>query len=126
MIRSLLASCYGGKIDDEKDMMTLTTLINNVIIPEAYEEGFDVVKAVAMPGSHLGSFHTLSLPNGTTWDAFHLWVEKLPEREPPPYLGLPEDAEKLLLVEHGKEMLQNVGQVMRILDENEQVMAEES
>ena len=48
----------------------------------------------------------------------------LPEREPPTYLGLPANAEKLLLVGQAKEMCGNLGKVLRMLDEGEQIMAE--
>ena len=52
------------------------------------------------------------------------WVKELPEREPPTYLGLPANAEKLLLVAHAEEMLKNLKTVMSVLDEGEHVMAE--
>ena len=52
------------------------------------------------------------------------WVNDLPEREPPTYLGLPANAEKLLLVGQAKEMLGGLKRVVEMLDEGEQVMAE--
>jgi dynein heavy chain 1 len=47
----------------------------------------------------------------------------LPEREPPTYLGLPANAEKLLLVGQGRSMIQNLGKITELLDESEQIMA---
>jgi dynein heavy chain 1 len=55
---------------------------------------------------------------------FMSWVNKLPEREPPTYLGLPANAEKLLLVGHGKKMIENLAKITELLDEGEQMMAE--
>jgi dynein heavy chain 1 len=52
------------------------------------------------------------------------WVNDLPEREPPTYLGLPANAEKLLLVGQAKEMVGNLKRVVDMLDEGEQIMAE--
>ena len=52
------------------------------------------------------------------------WVNDLPEREPPTYLGLPANAEKLLLVGQAKEMVGNLKRVIEMLDEGEQIMAE--
>ena len=52
------------------------------------------------------------------------WIHKLPEREPPTYLGLPANAEKLLLVGQGDSMIQNLRKITRMLDEGEQIMAE--
>jgi dynein heavy chain 1 len=51
-------------------------------------------------------------------------VNDLPEREPPTYLGLPANAEKLLLVGQAKEMVGNLKKVVEMLDEGEQIMAE--
>lgn len=55
---------------------------------------------------------------------FMAWVNKLPEREPPTYLGLPANAEKLLLVDHGKVMIDNLDTITGILEEGEHVMAD--
>ena len=55
---------------------------------------------------------------------FTEWVNRLPEREPPTYLGLPANAEKLLLVGHGKAMISDLARVTTLLDEGEQLMVE--
>lgn len=52
------------------------------------------------------------------------WVNRLPEREPPTYLGLPANAEKLLLVGQGKNTIANLAKITDILEEGEQLMAE--
>jgi dynein heavy chain 1 len=49
-------------------------------------------------------------------------VNRLPEREPPTYLGLPGNAEKLLLVGHGNTMIENLAKVTDLLDEGEQLI----
>lgn len=66
----------------------------------------------------------LLLTTGTSKSDFIEWVNALPEREPPTYLGLPTNAEKLLLESHAEEMLRNTRLVMNVLDEGEAVMAE--
>jgi len=115
---------YGGKIDDEGDFQRLGKLVSDVMTPAAYEENFNIVKDIQPPGSQDGETGGLVLPGGTGWKEFMEWTNSLPEREPPTYLGLPADAEKLLLVERAKEMTANLRLVMNILDEGEQVMAE--
>ena len=50
---------------------------------------------------------------------FSAWVSKLPEREPPTYLGLPSDAEKLLLVGQGQRMIADVERLSDLLDEEQ-------
>ena len=55
---------------------------------------------------------------------FMEWVDRLPEREPPTYLGLPANAEKLLLVGHGKSTIENLKRVTEILEEGEELIAD--
>jgi len=53
---------------------------------------------------------------------FMKWVNALPEREPPTYLGLPANAEKLLLVDQGSVMIQNLGTITEMLEEGESMV----
>ena len=119
ILRALTTEMYGGKIDDAADFAQLQTLVVRTLTADAFEEGFNVIGAVAEDDS-VG----VALPGGTTKKDFVQWVRDLPEREPPTYLGLPADAEKLLLVAHAEQMLGNVKTVIDVLDEGEHVMAE--
>jgi dynein heavy chain 1 len=119
MLRSLIAEMYGGKVDDSADFDQLKTLVNKTMTADAFEEGFNLIGEVA-EDSAIG----VALPSGTAKRDFLQWVKDLPEREPPTYLGLPANAEKLLLVAHAEEMLKNLKTVMGVLDEGEHVMAE--
>ena len=67
---------------------------------------------------------SLTVPSGTRMQDFMEWVNDLPEREPPTYLSLPANAEKLLLVGHGKRTIEDVAKITEILEEGEQLMAE--
>ena len=87
--------------------------------PEAYEDDYKLVDdAITEDGA------CLKAPSGTGMKNFTEWVNNLPERETPTYLGLPANAEKLLLVGHGQKMIKNLAKVRDILDEGEQLMAE--
>lgn len=119
MLRLLVAEMYGGKVDDAEDFARLRTLVDKTFTAEAFEEDFNLIGQVAGDDA-LG----LPLPSGTAKKDFLLWVKNLPEREPPTYLGLPANAEKLLLVARAEEMLRNLKTVMDVLDEGEHVMAE--
>ncbi|KAK3716178.1 dynein heavy chain [Vermiconidia calcicola] len=119
MLRVLVAEMYGGKIDDAADYEQLKDLVNKTLTADAFEEGFNLIGEVA-EDSAIG----MPLPSGTAKKDFLQWVKELPEREPPTYLGLPANAEKLLLVAHAEEMLKNLKTVMSVLDEGEHVMAE--
>ena len=125
MIRTLVTETYGGKIDDEGDFARLTQLVNTFLTPAAYDIGHKLVEGVAGNGAN-GLDGSLVVPSGTSLKDFTDWIKKLPEREPPTYLGLPANAEKLLLVGQGLSMIQNLEKITELLDEGEQLMAEAS
>ena len=119
LIRTLIVETYGGKIDDEGDFEQLRKLVQSLLKPEAYEDDYKLVDdSITEDGA------CLMAPGGTGMKGFSEWVNGLPEREPPTYLGLPANAEKLLLVGHGQSMIRNLAKVREILDEGEQLMAE--
>lgn len=117
MIRTLITEMYGGKIDDNEDFQTLETLVNNFLSPAAFENDHKLVSGVE-------NDQCLVLPEETNIRDFVDWVNRLPEREPPTYLGLPANAEKLLLVGHGKKMISDLVKVTTLLDEGEQLMVD--
>jgi len=117
LIRSLITETYGGKIDDSGDFQQLETLVNSFLTPAAFEDEHKLVSGVENDES-------LALPGGTSVREFMEWVNRLPEREPPTYLGLPANAEKLLLVGHGRKMISDLARVTNLLDEGEQLMVD--
>jgi dynein heavy chain 1 len=117
MLRILITEMYGGKIDNEGDWRILASLVNECMTPAAFEDNFKIVKDTEHSEG-------LELPSTTGWKDFMQWVNDLPEREPPTYLGLPANAEKLLLVGQANEMVGNLKRVVEMLDEGEQIMAE--
>lgn len=117
MIRTLITETYGGKVDDCDDFHQLETLVNSFLTPSAFEDEHKMVSGVE-------NDDCLALPGGTSLRDFTDWVNQLPEREPPTYLGLPANAEKLLLVGHGKKMISDVAKLTTLLDEGEQLMVE--
>lgn len=116
LIRTLITETYGGKIDDEGDFSQLRGLVSSFLTPRAFDDEHLLVKADDVE---------LLVPIGTSMKGFMEWVNVLPEREPPTYLGLPANAEKLLLVGHGTTMIENLGKIRDILEEGEQLLMEE-
>jgi dynein heavy chain 1 len=108
----MITEMYGGKIDNEEDFAILSTIVSNFMTPAAFEADYDIIR-----GLQTDSDSSLLLPDGTQWNEFMNWVKQLPEREPPTYLGLPANAEKLLLVGQAKEMVAKLSLIMGILDE---------
>lgn len=120
MLRTLVTEMYGGKIDDEEDFATLSSLVNNFLTPAAFDDEYDI-----MAGIQTGEEkESLILPGGIKIEQFVDWVNKLPEREPPTYLGLPGNAEKLLLVGQAREMTGKLTLIMGILEEGDSLVGE--
>lgn len=116
LLRTLVTETYGGKIDDSEDFSLLDNLVRTFLTPTAFEDDHKLIQDV--------EDEVLVMPSGTSMRDFTDWVNRLPEREPPTYLGLPSNAEKLLLVGHGKRMITNLAKITTLLDEGEQLMVE--
>lgn len=121
MIRYLVTETYGGKIDDEGDFAMLRQLVASFLTPAAYDIGHRLVQCPEEEGGG-GGGDALVVPAGTSLAEFTAWIGRLPEREPPTYLGLPANAEKLLLVGLGRSLIGNLKKVTDLLDEGEQLM----
>ncbi|KAK4248126.1 dynein heavy chain, N-terminal region 1-domain-containing protein [Corynascus novoguineensis] len=125
MIRYLVTETYGGKIDDDADFRELNKLVESFLTPAAFEIGHKLVAATAgAEQAGDGTPAELEVPSGTSLQEFMGWIQRLPEREPPTYLGLPANAEKLLLVGLGKSLIGNVKKVTDLLDEGEALLTE--
>lgn len=99
-IKTLLAqTVYGGRIDNPFDQRLLDSFLEYLFGPHAFDEGFSLTPSLA-------SSLQLSAPDGKSHDDFSRWVrEVIPKRETPAWLGLPENAEMMLLVEAGRRTL---------------------
>ncbi|RMZ76007.1 hypothetical protein DV738_g5168, partial [Chaetothyriales sp. CBS 135597] len=115
LMRRLIIEMYGGKVDDEGDLTLLGRIVSQVFDPAAYENDHALV-----PSSAVGNGKGLKVPQGTSIRDFGAWVDGLPEREPPTYLGLPEDADKLLLVGQGRKVVKDLARVVDLLEESEE------
>lgn len=126
LIRTLITETYGGKIDSESDFKELSELVNSLMVPEAYEDDHKLVKGVSRDEAEMYTEGdgSLTVPEGNEMKDFMDWVSRLPEREPPTYLGLPANAEKLLLVSHGQNTIEHLAKITEILSESEQLMAD--
>ena len=126
LIRTLITETYGGKVDNEADFKKLSELVSSLLTPEAFETDHKLVKGAPREEANFYSEGdgSLTVPEGNEMQDFTEWVNGLPEREPPTYLGLPANAEKLLLVGHGRNTIANLAKIAEILDETEQLTNE--
>jgi dynein heavy chain 1 len=101
-LKTLLAqTVYGGRIDNPFDQRLLESFLDHLFRPQAFDEAFPLTPyALADPGDRL------TAPEGKSREDFARWVrEAIPKRETPGWLGLPENAEMMLLVEAGRRSL---------------------
>ncbi|RKP12605.1 dynein heavy chain domain-containing protein [Piptocephalis cylindrospora] len=124
-IRTLLTeSVYGGRIDNEYDQRVLESFVGTLFTPKSYDYNFALVKREEgssgsgevdeSPEEEEGaskrkisaSIHKdLCIPDATRMEQFLTWVDALPDREPPTWLGLPADAERVILTARGQTLL---------------------
>ena len=115
---------YGGKVDDEADFQTLRALIYQIMTPAAFESGHYIVKITEPELEADDGNQGLLFTAETSWEALIRWIDDLPEREPPTYLGLPPNAEKILLVEEAKGIIKSLRLILGLLDEGDHLIAD--
>ena len=113
MIRALITEISGCKIDDEGNLQQLTNLVKSVLTQMLSTPTSNWLTPTSLSTSLKVSVCRTSC-NGSTRS----------QREPPTYLGLPANAEKLLLVGHGKGMIGNLGTITDMVEEGERVAAQ--
>ena len=98
-ISTLLSQAiYGGKMDNIFDQRLLDTFLNKIFTAKSFDESFQL----AQPESS----DQIIAPEGTKATDFQTWVvQKLPKVQKPSFLGLPDNAETVLLAAHGRDMI---------------------
>ncbi|KAJ3385444.1 hypothetical protein HDU84_002244 [Entophlyctis sp. JEL0112] len=92
---------YGGKIDNVHDQALLDSFANALLRSNSYDLKFALVSAAAAGGDDEKGAAALLIPDETKMEKFLEWVAKLPEQQPPTWLGLPANAEKVLMALKG-------------------------
>jgi dynein heavy chain 1 len=103
-------SVYGGRVDNDADQEILNSFVDTLFSPHSYDIDFKLV-------TESTEGKAVVIPDGTRTEQFLEWVNKLPEREPPTWLGLPANAEHVLLTLKGNDMLAKVLKLKDISDE---------
>lgn len=95
-VRTLIKqSVYGGRVDSDFDQRVLDAFVDALFTPQAYNADFELVP------QDEGSERKVLIPEGTKMDQFMSWVDRLPDREPPVWLSLPSNAERVIAVKKG-------------------------
>ena len=112
---TLLGQCiYGGKIDNIFDHRLLMSFLEKLFTPKSFESDFVLVDAC-----NLETNKAITMPEGIRRDHFLHWVNQLPERQTPSWLGLPDSAEKVLLTNQGTVMVSKLLKLQLLEDDDE-------
>ncbi|XP_034246592.1 dynein heavy chain, cytoplasmic-like isoform X2 [Thrips palmi] len=116
---TLLSKCiYGGKIDNDFDQRLLKSLLAKLFTPASLKGDFALVANVDGVGGPGGQRH-ITMPDGTTRDHFLHWIEALSDRQTPSWLGLPNNAEKVLLTTRGTDLVGKLLKMQQLEDDDE-------
>ncbi|XP_055327511.1 dynein heavy chain, cytoplasmic-like [Paramacrobiotus metropolitanus] len=120
-IATLLSQCvYGGKIDNDFDQRLLTVFVDSVFSLEAFHGDLPLVT-----GEEQG-MPNVPVPDGSRRDQFEKWIGELRDHSSPEWIGLPGNAENVLLIGQGKECLAKLLKLQLVEDEEEKDVVEES
>lgn len=115
-IRTLLKqSVYGGRVDSDFDQQILDAFIDGLFTPAAYNVDFDLVPRTQ-------DEKVLQPPDGIKMNHFLDWVHKLPDIEPPSWLSLPPNAEKLIAVTEGEALLGKLRKMKTLADDDDEAV----
>eukprot|EP01116_Phalansterium_solitarium_P005286 TRINITY_DN1679_c0_g1_i1.p1 TRINITY_DN1679_c0_g1~~TRINITY_DN1679_c0_g1_i1.p1 ORF type:complete len:4594 (-),score=1709.56 TRINITY_DN1679_c0_g1_i1:318-14099(-) len=100
-LRAILGqTVYGGKVDNVYDQRLLNSFLDQFFVPDSFNPDFPLMRD-----------GTLSVPDGTKKEQFKRWIDGLTLSQTPAWLGLPSNAETLLLINKGKAVF---GKLLRL------------
>ena len=111
---------YGGKIDNEFDQQLLDTILGKLFNDQAFNSNFTLAKTHGA---------TIMAPeNGTaeatSFDGLVNWCRtNLPEQQTPSWLGLPDNAEKVILTEKANLLVRKLQKCTSLIDNVEDTSA---
>ena len=68
--------------------------------PATFEENFILAKPEGVDA--------IQVPDGTKVGAYKDWIQKLPQLQKPSFMGLPDNAETVLLTAKGRDLIRKV------------------
>ncbi|EUB63753.1 Cytoplasmic dynein 1 heavy chain [Echinococcus granulosus] len=120
-IRQLMSQCiYGGRIDNDFDQTLLDTFLSRLFTEHSFDHDFVLVKDV---DGQAGK--SILIPEGTSREELVAWIKKLPAVQTPSWLGLPNNAEKVLLTNMGQEVIGNLLKMQQAVSADDLLSASE-
>ncbi|XP_034530779.1 cytoplasmic dynein 1 heavy chain 1 [Notolabrus celidotus] len=112
-LKTLMAlSIYGGRIDNEFDQRLLNTFLDRIFTKRSFDSEFKLALKV-------DGHKDIKMPDGIRREEFMHWVEMLPDTQTPSWLGLPSNAEKVLLTTQGTDMMGKMLKMQMLEDEDD-------
>ncbi|XP_055707524.1 dynein heavy chain, cytoplasmic isoform X3 [Phlebotomus papatasi] len=119
LVTLLSQSIYGGKIDNDFDQRLLQSFLAKLFTARSFEGDFALVANVdGVAGGPNGQRH-ITMPDGTRRDHFLKWIEGLADRQTPSWLGLPNNAERVLLTTRGTDLISKMLKMQQLEDDDE-------
>jgi dynein heavy chain 1 len=87
----LIDSIYGGKVDDPEDQLIIRQLVSRLVIPDAFESGFNLTPNGESP----------EIVDINRYDQFVRWAEALPPNQPVSWLDLPPNSDQVVAATQG-------------------------
>uniref|UniRef100_A0A8C5Q446 AAA+ ATPase domain-containing protein n=1 Tax=Leptobrachium leishanense TaxID=445787 RepID=A0A8C5Q446_9ANUR len=117
-LKTLMAqSIYGGRIDNEFDQRLLNTFLERLFTTSSFDGEFKLACKV-------DGHKDILMPDGIRREEFVQWVELLPDTQTPSWLGLPNNAERVLLTTQGIDMISKMLKMQMLEDEDDLAYAE--
>uniref|UniRef100_A0A8C3AR66 Cytoplasmic dynein 1 heavy chain 1 n=1 Tax=Cyclopterus lumpus TaxID=8103 RepID=A0A8C3AR66_CYCLU len=112
-LKTLMAqSIYGGRIDNEFDQRLLNSFMDRIFTKQSFDSEFKLAHKV-------DGHNDIKMPDGIRREEFMHWVEMLPDTQTPSWLGLPSNAEKVLLTTQGTDMMGKMLKMQMLEDEDD-------
>lgn len=125
-ICTLFGQCiYGGKIDNDFDQRLLNSFLAKLFTPRSFDSEFRLALDSDAEDS-TGNGGAITIPEGIIRrDEFINWVESLcADRQTPSWLGLPNKAERVLLTNHGTDLIGKLLKLQLLEDDDDFVVVD--
>merc|ERR1712123_4612 len=88
-------------MDNPFDQRLLDTFLAKLFRPATFEDSF----VLATPE---GGVAPIQVPDGTKVQSYKDWIQQLPQLQKPSFMGLPDNAETVLLTAKGRDLIRKV------------------
>ena len=115
-IQTLFGECiYGGKVDNVFDHRLLKSFLKKLFTSRSFESDFALVEL-----QRTSNTNNVPIPEGIRRDEFLAWVESLDHSShSPAWLGLPSNAERVILANAGQDLIRKLLRLQALEDEDE-------